>query len=136
MAQIATYDPTKMMVVIGAVPASGFADGTFVSVSQDGESFTKKVGADGEVARARMANRSGTMTLTLMSTSVTNAALTAFHTAETIFPVQIKDGSNVVFGAQCWVEKPPTLERGTEVGDAEWTIAIAKVEWALDGNPA
>lgn len=134
-APISTYDPANVQVIIDAVPVSGFADGTFVSVSQDNESFTKKVGADGEVARARMSNRSGTLTLTLMATSVANAALTALHLAETIFSISIIDGGNEVFGAQCWVEKPPTVDRGTEISDSEWTIAIAQVVFGLEGNP-
>lgn len=133
---IATYDPTKMQVIIGANPASGFTDGTFISVSQDNDSYAKRTGADGEVARSKMANRGATMTLTLLSTSLTNAALSAYHLAGTIFPVTIKDGSNVVFGAQCWVQRPPNVDRGTDVSDSEWTIAIAEWTPSLGGNPA
>ncbi len=130
-----TYDPQRVLIILGAAPVSGFADGTYVTIEQDGESFTKKVGADGEVARTRMASRMATMALTLMATSTFNAILSALHAADAIFPVLVKDGANIISSAEGWVEKPPAFERGTEVGDAQWTIALAKWVPVFGGNP-
>lgn len=136
MATTHTYDPQKCMIIIGAAPASGFADGTFVTVEQDEASWSKKVGADGEVTRTRRAQRSATMALTLMATSTFNAILTALHDADAIFPVLIKDGANIIAGGEAWVEKPPAFERGVEAADAEWTLALAKWVPVFGGNPA
>ncbi|MFH0902143.1 MAG: phage protein [Pseudomonadota bacterium] len=132
---VATFDPEKMQIVIGTVPMSGFASGTFVTVEQDGNSFNTKVGADGDVARAKIVGRPGTMKLTLMATSISNAILTALHAAEGVFPISIKDGSNTVFAAEAWIEKPASFERGDEIADTEWTFKLAKVTLVLDGNP-
>ena len=128
------YSPDECKVVVGSATIGGYADGTFISVEQAGNSFERKVGADGEVVRVKKLDRSGTMKLTLLHTSLSNAALTALHESEAIFPVQIKEGDNVVFGAQCWIEKPAAFERGTDAGDAEWTLAIGKVSLNLGGT--
>jgi len=130
-----TYDPQKFQIILGAAPVSGFADGTFITVEQDGDDFSKKVGADGEVARSRMANRSATMAMTLMATSLTNLILTGLRATEVIFPILIKDGANVIAAGEAWVKKPPAFERGAEAGDAEWTIDIAKWNPVFGGNP-
>jgi len=129
------YDPQKVQIILGAAPITGFAAGTYVSIEQDEASFETVVGADGEVARARRAARTGTMTLTLMHTSIANAILTGLHASDVIFPVLVKDGANVVVSGEAWVEMPAAFERGVEVGDSEWTIKLAKVSFALLGNP-
>lgn len=132
---VATYDPQKTQVILGAAPVSGFADGTFISIEQDDESFTLRKGADGEVARARQSARSATLTLTLMSTSTFNAILSAFHATDVIFPVLVKEGASIVAAGEAWIEMPAAFERGTDVGDAEWTIRIAKANFVHGGNP-
>lgn len=135
MAEVRTWDPQKCMIILGAAPMSGFADGTFVTVEQDEVSFTKRVGADGEVTRSKRAQKSATMQLTLMATATMNAILSAYHEADLIFPVLIKDGANIIASGEAWVEKPPPFERGVESGDAQWTIALAKWEPVFGGNP-
>ena len=61
MANVTTYDPTKMVVVVGGVIVSGFADGDFITAKRDEDLYMKRVGADGHVARARNGNKSGTI---------------------------------------------------------------------------
>lgn len=132
---IRTYDPQKCQIILGTSPVSGFADGSFVTVEQDGESFVDKAGADGEVARARKADRRGTMKLTLLATSIFNVIMTALHAVETPFPVLIKEGGTTVFSTKGWVQKPAAFERGAEISDAEWTVRLARVEFIHGGNP-
>ena len=79
-----TYDPANVIVSIGGTPMSGFADGTFVMVSRDEDIFSKVSGADGEVSRAKSNNRSGSLTLTLMQTSMSNDVLSAIAVLDEI----------------------------------------------------
>jgi hypothetical protein len=130
-----TYDPQKCLLILGAAAVSGFADGTFVTVEQDEDSWTTRTGADGEVTRTRMAARTATMSLTLMATAVFNAILTGLHATDVIFPVLIKEGANIIAAGEAWVQKPPAFERGVEAADAEWTIRIAKWNPVFGGNP-
>lgn len=132
---VATYNPEKCQIVLGAAPVTGFADGSFVTVEQDEDSWSLKAGADGEVARSKRVARTGTMTLTLLATSISNAILTALHEATDPFPVLIKEGGTVIFAADGWVQKPAAFERGTDVSDTEWTIRLAHVDLSHAGNP-
>lgn len=130
-----TYDPQKVQIILGAAPVTGFADGTFVTVEQEGDDFTTKVGADAEVTRTRNAPRNATMLLTLMATSTFNAVLSALRESQAVFPILVKDGATVIAAAEAWIQKPPPFERGTEAGDAQWTIAIGKWNPVFGGNP-
>ena len=132
---LATYSPDECMVVVGTLPISGFTDGTFISVEQNDPSFSVKPGADGEIARAKRVARVGSMKLTLLATSITNASLAALHESGEVFPILIKEGASVVFSAEAWVEKPAAFERGTDVGDCEWSFTLAHVSLAHAGNP-
>lgn len=131
---VATFDPERCTIALGPSQITGFAPGTFVTVEQTDPSFVVRAGADGEVARARKPARVATMTLTLMSTALANAVLSALAESEEIFSVLIKEGNTAVFGAQAWVEKPANFERGDEVTDTEWSITIAHVKLEHGGN--
>ena len=69
MPALRTYDPSKVLVLIGVIPISGFADGSFVSVSRTSDAFTMEVGVEGVTTRVRSVDKSGTIRLTLSQTS-------------------------------------------------------------------
>lgn len=138
---VLTYDPGSVIVSIGGANMSGFADGTFVVVEREEDSFVKHVGADGEVSRSKSNNKSGSLTLTLASTSNSNAVLSGFatvdeNTGDGIVPVLVKDasGTSVYFAGEAWVRKPANAEFGNEVGDREWVLDLASVEMLTAGN--
>ena len=93
-----TYSPADVAVIYGGAIISGFANGTFITVSRDEDAFMKSVGADGEVCRSRNANRSGSITLTLLQSSASNDVMSAFAAADALsgavpLPIQIKDNT-------------------------------------------
>ncbi len=138
-----TYDPNEVSLIFAGAPISGFADGTFVSVDQNEDSFSLVVGSDGEGARSKNNNRSATLTFTLLQTSESNAFLAAAHNADIlsangdgIGPVLVKDGSgNSLYTAdKAWVRKPPTAEFGREVGSREWVLETHDLVNVTAGN--
>ena len=44
---VRTYDPKQVIITVGGVPMSGFADGTFLTVDRDDDQWAKVTGADG-----------------------------------------------------------------------------------------
>jgi len=72
-----TYDPAQVTIIFAGIPISGFAEGTFVSVERNEDSWALQVGADGEATRAKSNNKSGRVTLTLIQSSFSNDALSA-----------------------------------------------------------
>ena len=138
---VRTYDPKQVNILIGGIPISGYADGTFVTVARDEDAFTKVSGADGIVSRAKTNNTMGTMTLTLAQTSPSNDALSAFATIDEIsnvgvVPILVKDnsGRSIHFAANAWVKKMPDSGYAKEVGNREWIFDLADYSPFVGGN--
>jgi hypothetical protein len=136
-----TYDPQKVKLSLGGQIASGYVDGTFISVERDEDSWTKVVGADGEVSRAKSANTAATLTLTLAQTSPFNDILSALAAADEVnsagvFPVILKDngGNTVISSGAGWVKKPPVAAFSKTVEGREWVIDLGKTVFFAGGN--
>jgi hypothetical protein len=144
---VRTYNPQSVILTVGGVPLSGFADGTFVRVERKNDSFSMVSGADGVVSRSKMNDYSGTVTITLAQTSPSNAMLSAFAAADEltnkgIFPISCMDASSSVisgeyslhFSAYGWVKKPASVEYGKDVSNREWTLDCADLMMFAAGN--
>lgn len=138
---VRTYDPKKVLVIIGGVPMSGFSDGDFIKAVRDEDAFMKKVGVDGETSRAKNNNRSGSLTLTLMQTSLSNDVLSGFAAADElasagVVPVLIKDlsGTTTFFSSDAWIKKMPEGGFGKEVGTREWVLDTTAIDAFIGGN--
>jgi hypothetical protein len=138
-----TYDPSQVIIVFAGIPLSGFADGTFLSVEQNEDSFTLQIGTDGEGTRSKTNNRSGRVTFTLMQSSQANDLLSALHNLDIrspngdgIGPLLIKDNSGrSLFSAEkAWIVKPPTGEYGREAASREWIVETDHLILQHGGN--
>ena len=140
-----TFDPANVIVSIGGTPISGLADGTFVMVSRDEDAFSKVSGADGEVSRAKSNNRSGSLTLTLLQTSMSNDILSAIAALDEIsntgvVPVFVKEMGatkplTTLFACEGWIKKMPDASYGKEIENREWVFDLATVNMFEGGNP-
>jgi hypothetical protein len=136
-----TYASDEVTVIVGGVVMSGFADGTFVTVARDEQAFNKVTGADGSVSRAKTANKSGTITLTLQQTSPSNDVLSALMIADElsnqgVVPVLLKDktGRTTVFSSSSWIQQSPEASMSKNIESREWVIDCAKLEIFIGGN--
>ena len=134
MAQSTTYDPALVVASFAGIPISGYADGTFVSVERNNESYTLMVGAGGEAARSRSRNSSGKVTFTLMATSPVNDYRSAVWHADELLgtgvgSVIVKDmsGGTLCIANNAWVQKGPKVEYGKEISTREWTIEAESI---------
>lgn len=134
------YDPSQVNMSFRGVPIVGTAPGTFITVEYDEDTFTKQTGADGEVARARSRNRGAKVRLTLMQTSPSNDMLTAAHAEDRLlgtgsgtFNMAELNGTSLVNAPEAWVQKLPSLERGKELGQVEWTLDCAAADVHVGG---
>lgn len=133
MAQTKTYSPKRVKVIFGDAQLSGYADGSFVTIEMASDTFTKNVGADGEVARSASADESGSVKLMLQQTAASNAILSAAHNADRLSllgtkRLQIEDtnGSTLFVAPEAWVMKPAVVDFGKEVNAREWTLEFGK----------
>lgn len=154
------YDPTQVQVTVGLpigalgvavvipnLPAgialpwslSGWAPDSFVSADRSEDAVTPIVGSDGETCDSISANENGTITLTLMDSSLSNIVLSVIHKALTnklvparfVFPVTITDASSlatVAFSPACTIRKVAPLSKGAQVGTNEWMINAPNLE--------
>jgi hypothetical protein len=138
---IESYDPKQILILIAGVPISGLADGTFVSIERQEDAFTAVSGADGQVARVKSNNAIGTLTLTIMQTSQSNQLLSGLALADQrnnagTFPVLIKDneGTTLIFSAEGWVQRMPTVEYSKDISNREWIITLSELTYNIGGN--
>jgi hypothetical protein len=140
MSQATTYDPALVVASFAGIPISGFADGTFVAVERNNDSYTLMVGAGGEAARSRSRNSSGKVTFTLMATSPVNDLLSAVWHADELLgtgvgAVIVKDmqGTTLCVANNAWIMKPPKVEYGKEISTREWVIECESIYMSPGG---
>jgi hypothetical protein len=141
MGQVYTYSPEEVSVVVGGIRLSGFADGTFVTVSRDEQAFNKVTGADGKTSRSKTANRTGTITIVLQQTSPSNDVLSALALADElsnagVVPTLIKDGSGRTLHAAptSWVQQVPDHSMSKDIENVEWVMDCAAIDSFIGGN--
>ena len=125
---VKTYNSKRVIVIFGGVPLKGYADGEFLSLTPS-DRFTKTVGADGEVARGKSNDYTYEISITLLSTSVSNAVLSGFMNVDKAtdagaLPFQVIDlsGTTLFFFAQAWIRTPPTTNFSKEITDRTWVL--------------
>lgn len=137
-----TYDPKSVIFTFRGVPLTGYAPGTFVTVSRASDGVSLVVGSDGETTRVRSRNRSGTITLTLRAESPSNDVLTAAYLADEKGlatgrgPAGLTDlsGSSVVVSQDAWIQKLPDMGFGDSSGTREWIFATGDLDMRPGGN--
>jgi len=137
---VKTYRPQDVSIVF-AGPVTGYADGTFVSVDFNEDSFSLQMGTDGDGCRSQTNNGSAKVTLTLGQWSATNDVFSALHlldklSGDGILPFLMKDGSGRTHYAAetAWLLKPPTVEFGREAGSRVWVIESDKMVEFVGGQ--
>ena len=71
--KIKTYNPKEVTVSCGSHIVEGFADDSFITIEFNGDGITKKVGCDGEIARAVSPDDTAKVKIVLLQTSDSNA---------------------------------------------------------------
>lgn len=143
MGSFATYDPKAVVLVLDGNPISGYTDGSFISIAFDEQQWEKTTGADGHTARAKSNNYTGTLTLTLMATSIGNDILNALWQRDRrnnsgAVQMTLRDtlGRTVWSAQNAWVQQMPDQEFSKEVGEREWVLDCDELFGTMGGNQA
>ncbi len=138
---VATFDPKSVIVTIGGVAMSGYADGTFLEITADQQQFTKVTGADGYTTRVKSNDYGALMTLTLSQSSPSNDALSGFlaldrATNAGVVPILIKDlsGTTIMFAGTGWIRQFPDVTFANEISNRAWQIDLAEADIFIGGN--
>lgn len=131
-----TYDPSLITLSVAGIVVGGYAEDEYVNVEQNAKRFEHKVGADGTPARARILDRSGLVTITLLSTSASNDDLSALANSDDTTPngggigafvLRDRGGTTLIQAPDCWVEEVPAVAFGRTVGSRVWKIRLGKI---------
>ena len=144
MAGFKVYDSNEVKISIAGIPIEGgFADGEFCRIEPETEAFTDVVGTDGEVTRSKSNDGRATVTILLMQTAESNAALSALHNQDKNTPggsgvgrLLIKDlnGATIHEAAQCWIQNRPVANYDREATAREWPIRVADLKDSITGT--
>lgn len=136
------FDPNQVSLIFGNI-IGGFADGTFISVEQNEDSWSLIIGCDGEGCRSKSNNKSATMTMTLGQWSASNDFLSGVYNSDLlspggdgILPFILKDnsGRTICSAEKAWIRKPPTVTYGREPENREWVLETDAMVWNVGGN--
>lgn len=138
---VATYQPDFVTVAFNGVPITGFAPGSFVNAVRNNDTWNISVGSGGDATRAKSGDKSGRVTITLLGSSKSNAALSAMAKIDErlgtqVAPLQVKDlsGDDLVFAGTAWIVKPPDIEKSNEETNREWVFETDDLETYAGGN--
>jgi hypothetical protein len=141
--RLGTYYPDQVALIACGILVSGYASGTFITVERTEDSFKLQKGADGEGVRTRTNNRSGTITFTLLQSSLTNILLSALMTLDEtsaggdgILPSLLKDnsGTTLAKAEESWLTKPSNIEYADDGTNREWVITCNALDTVVGGN--
>ena len=124
-----TYNPKEVTMAVGSHIVTGFADDSFITIEANGDGVAKKVGCDGEVARAISPDGTYKVKVALLQTSSSNAFFQERYaldrdTGEGMFPILIKDlKGGLLFNSEAaWVIKPASRVYGKDTNNREWEL--------------
>lgn len=135
MSDIATYNPKLVAIALGNHIVTGYAEDSFVTVEPLGDGVTAKSGCDGEIVRSVDPNSRFTVKLSLLASSPTHKFLMQKYQQDKkdgngMFPVLVKDvmGEEKFSADKAWVTKLPSVVKGKEAQNREWTLETGQAE--------
>jgi hypothetical protein len=128
---VQTYDPKNISITVNGTILTGFSEKSIVKVEKNEDSFKPYVGAQGEVSYGNSADKTGKITVTLVSTSPSYIYMNKLSIGSDVYPVNVVDlNTNMKFGGtDCRIIKPAAVELGKEITDREFEIYVAELKY-------
>mgnify|MGYP001559136436 FL=1 len=128
---MATYDPTRVHLIYGILPITGFAEGSMITLSPQGDGVRAVTGTAGETAFIETPNRQHEVTFRLFETAPSNVALMLLFQAGNVpVPLAINSMSTgaTMLAAAAKLERIPGTTYDKDVPVREWKLVIPKLE--------
>ena len=126
--EVASSDPKKVNVAVAGRISTGFASDGVITITKSEDSVIPSVGAKGDVAYSENANESGTIAITLMSTSSSLAYLRQLEASRQAVNINITDANDAdsffINEDNCRIVKMPDLTRVKEQGTVTVNIFV------------
>lgn len=124
MAMYQQYSPKDVVCSWNGIAIEGFAPDSFLRLQRTSPLVTPVVGAGGQVALTRNADKTGTIEIELMQTSLSNQMLSAIQAKQdnmeleedisSNFVIYDPSGSVLATGINAWLQELPQIELGRD----------------------
>lgn len=130
---VKNYDAKDTSVVIDGVYITGLGE-DMVTGEKDEDLFSTSVGAQGDVVVSEINNSLGTVTVNVQPTSPQKNYLLGLSRRKQFFPLWVinKKLGERFGGTQARVQTAPSLERGAESADMEFTFKVFDYDVIVD----
>jgi len=144
MSSYSFMDVTATLAGVGAIIDLGYGSAVAeegITVAMSGSRNTMTIGADGEGMHSRHANKSGTVTISLLKTSPANAKLLSLYSAQAagsgngwgqnMITIQNKGSGDKILCRDCAFQKQPDLKYAKEADTVSWVFDAIKIDTIL-----
>ena len=137
MALFFQYDPSRVTVTWRFIAFQGFGPDTFVKCTWNADLFTEIVGVAGWVVRLPNNDTTGRVSITLLSRSPSNDAMTAAAATGDVGHLVVKDlnGATLIDGTDAQILKLPDHEYAADSNTTEWVLACSELQLLLRPSP-
>ena len=139
MAMYQQYSPKDVVCSWNGIAIEGFAPDSFLRLQRTSPLVTPVVGAGGQVALTRNADKTGTIEIELMQTSLSNQMLSAIQAKQDNMELEVDISSNFVIydpsgsvlatGINAWLQELPQIELGRDQNSKTWLFGCEKLDY-------
>lgn len=133
------YSPKDVVCSWNGIAIEGFAPDSFLRLQRTSPLVTPVVGAGGQVALTRNADKTGTIEIELMQTSLSNQMLSAIQAKQdnmeleedisSNFVIYDPSGSVLATGINAWLQELPQVELGRDQNSKTWIFGCEKLDY-------
>lgn len=135
------YSPKDVVCSWNGVAITGFAPDSFLRLQRTTDLVTPVVGAGGDVALTRNADKTGTIEIELMQTSPSNLMLAGIYAEQQLIELEENISSNFVIfdpsgsvmatGRNAWLQALPQVELGKDQNTKTWTFGCEHLDYTV-----
>lgn len=135
------YSPKDVVCSWNGVAITGFAPDSFLRLQRTSDLVTPVVGAGGDVALTRNADKTGTIEIELMQTSPSNQMLSTIYAAQQAMELEEDISSNFVIfdpsgsvmatGRNAWLQALPQVELGKDQNSKTWIFGCEHLDYTV-----
>nr|DAJ98421.1 MAG TPA: Protein of unknown function (DUF3277) [Caudoviricetes sp.] len=139
MAMYQQYSPKDVVCSWNGIAIEGFAPDSFLRLQRTSPLVTPVVGAGGQVALTRNADKTGTIEIELMQTSLSNQILSAIQAKQddmeleedisSNFVIYDPSGSVMATGINAWLQELPQVELGRDQNSKTWIFGCERLDY-------
>ena len=139
MAMYQQYSPKDVVCSWNGIAIEGFAPDSFLRLQRTSPLVTPVVGAGGQVALTRNADKTGPIEIELMQTSLSNQMLSAIQAKQdnmeleedisSNFVIYDPSGSVLATGINAWLQELPQIELGRDQNSKTWIFGCEKLDY-------